>query len=66
MHSTVPCTHRVLSMTHTTLCVCVQVKEAILSEEAYCAPETAVLLASYAVSLSAFSFEVPFDDVFID
>lgn len=26
-----------------------QVKEAILSEEVYCPPETAVLLASYAV-----------------
>ena len=27
-----------------------QVKDAILSEEVYCPPETAVLLASYAVS----------------
>lgn len=30
-------------------CVCVQVKEAILNDENYCPPETAVLLASYAV-----------------
>lgn len=28
-----------------------QVKDSILSEDAYCPPETAVLLASYAVSL---------------
>lgn len=27
-----------------------QVKDCILSDEAYCPPETAVLLASYAVS----------------
>lgn len=31
------------------MCVCVQVKEAILNDENYCPPETAVLLASYAV-----------------
>lgn len=37
-----------------TLCVCVcvsslQVKEAILNDENYCPPETAVLVASFAV-----------------
>lgn len=31
------------------VCVCVQVKETILNDENYCPPETAVLLASYAV-----------------
>lgn len=31
------------------VCVCAQVKEAILNDENYCPPETAVLLASYAV-----------------
>lgn len=29
--------------------LCAQVKEAILNDENYCPPETAVLLASYAV-----------------
>lgn len=29
--------------------MCVQVKETILNDENYCPPETAVLLASYAV-----------------
>ena len=32
-------------------CETLQVKEAILAEEAYCAPETAVLLSSYSVSV---------------
>lgn len=33
----------------TNVCVCLQVKEAILNDENYCPPETAVLLGSYAV-----------------
>lgn len=33
----------------TSVCACPQVKEAILNDENYCPPETAVLLGSYAV-----------------
>ena len=35
-----------------------QVKDCILTDEAYCPPETAVLLASYAVSCECDTFAV--------
>ena len=37
-----------------------QVKEAILSEETYCPPETSVLLASYACQAKWVSYEASF------
>lgn len=37
-----------------------QVREAVLTEEIYCPPETAVLLASYAVSLLSAFYNVLF------